>query len=80
MGGHRSLWSVLVAEAIKPAVTVEELVAAGLYDPEAGNSAERLAALQLLVERGATKEDLLGSRETSAWSRSGCCAFRLGTG
>jgi hypothetical protein len=50
-----------MTEGIKPAVSVEELVAAGLYDPQADDAADRLTALQLLVDRGATMEDLRGS-------------------
>src|SRR5438034_10534900 len=39
-------------------VTPEELAAAGVYDPGAPDAADRLAAVQLLVERGATIDDL----------------------
>src|SRR5207248_11724305 len=39
-------------------ITTDELVVAGLYDPRAPNAADRWAALQLLIERGATVADM----------------------
>ena len=52
---------MFMAESATPAVSVEDLIAAGFYDPEADDAADRLAALQLLVDRGATLDDLRGS-------------------
>ncbi len=39
-------------------LTPEDLEAAGLYDPGAPDAANRLTALQLLIEHGATLEEL----------------------
>ena len=39
-------------------ISVEQLVAAGLYDPGGPGASDRLDALRLLIEHGATIEDL----------------------
>ena len=41
-------------------LTADDLEAAGLYDPGAPGAADRLAMLELLVQHGATLEDLQG--------------------